>query len=29
MAKRLLIEPEDAELSLRRQCEVLGLNRST
>jgi putative transposase len=29
MAKRLLIEPGDAELSIRRQCELLELNRST
>lgn len=29
MAKRLLIEPDQPELSIRRQCELLGLNRAT
>ena len=28
-AKRVLIEPAHPELSLRRQCELLGLNRAT
>jgi putative transposase len=28
-AKRLLIEPEHTVLSVRQQCELLGLNRST
>jgi putative transposase len=28
-AQRALVEPEHAELSVRRQCELLGLNRST
>jgi putative transposase len=28
-AKRLLIDEKDEELSVRRQCELLGLNRST
>ena len=28
-AKRNLIEPGHAEISLRRQCELLGLNRSS
>ena len=28
-AKRALVEPEHAQISLRRQCELLGLNRST
>lgn len=28
-AKRRLIEPGHPDLSLRRQCELLGLNRST
>ncbi len=27
--KRALIEPEHPELSLRRQCELVGLNRSS
>src|SRR5438132_8320306 len=27
--KRLLIDPGHAELSVRRQCELLGLNRSS
>ena len=28
-ARRSLVEPEHAELSVRRQCELLGLNRSS
>jgi len=28
-AKRALVEPENQQISLRRQCELLGLNRST
>ncbi len=28
-AKRILIEPEHARLSVRRQCDLLGLNRSS
>lgn len=28
-AKRALIEPEHSQLSIRRQCELVGLNRST
>jgi len=28
-AKRALVEPDNRQLSLRRQCELLGLNRST
>jgi putative transposase len=28
-AKRLLIEPEHAQLSIREQCSLLGLNRAT
>jgi putative transposase len=28
-AKRAMIEPEHPELSIRRQCEVLNLNRAT
>jgi len=28
-AKRALVEPEHPQISLRRQCELLGLNRST
>ena len=28
-AKRALIEPHHLQLSIRRQCELLGLNRST
>src|SRR5262249_38812357 len=27
--KRPLIEPQDSHLSIRRQCELLGVNRST
>jgi len=27
--RRLLVEPEHAEISLRRQCELLGVNRSS
>jgi putative transposase len=27
--KRALVEPDNRQLSLRRQCELLGLNRST
>jgi putative transposase len=27
--KRLLVEPENPDLSIRRQCELLGLNRSS
>ncbi len=29
MAKRALIEPGHAELSIRQQCELVGLNRAT
>jgi putative transposase len=28
-AKRALVEPDNRQISLRRQCELLGLNRST
>ena len=28
-ARRVLVEPGHSELSLRRQCELLGLNRSS
>jgi putative transposase len=28
-AKRELIEPEHSQLSIRRQCELVGLNRTT
>lgn len=28
-AKRMLIEPRHPDLSIRRQCELLGLNRAT
>ncbi len=27
--KRTLVEPDNPELSIRRQCELLGLNRSS
>lgn len=28
-AKRTLIQPEHPELSVRRQCELVGLNQAT
>ena len=28
-AKRALVEPEHPEISVRRQCELLGLNRAS
>lgn len=28
-AKRLMIEPSHPQLSIRRQCDLIGLNRST
>ena len=28
-AKRVLVEPEHPDLSIRRQCELLGLNRAS
>ncbi len=29
LAKRAMIEPSHPELSVHRQCELIGLNRST